>query len=525
MGINATNAQSYYLESLKNRQSQNGYTLPNGYVDTPVFYNNVQQTAVDSFNNKTTTPADGKDDGSIGFFGALKNIGKGVVKFFTNMFTDENGDFSLKQTAKTLGMIGLITAATFIPVVGPLVLPALCAYGMVEGGLHVIKGVSNAMSATTDADAEQAWQDVGSGATEGVLSYVGYKQTGGFKAAFKKSGAQLDALMAEKPTVKTEQLAGESETVKSESSEVIEETNVKAEAEAKAKAEAEAKAKAEAEAKAKAEAEAKAKAEAEAKAKAEAEAKAKAEAEAKAKAEAEAKAKAEAEAKAKAEAEAKAKAEAEAKAKAEAEAKAKAEAKELSFSEKVENQAREFIDNLDEKQLSEIREFLKDIESTEYNNEIIRHATTPEYAEAIRNNGYDVMHRTRNNGSNNFGGMDVEVERIGDFGNRYGDTKLEYSFSGKALKLTNKQSEALDQFVIHDCVDKTGKSIYLKLLDRALKDDNFSMADVSKSMMRGILQKLGYDAIEVAPLGKSLFLTILNPNKTQGLQYIRTYSV
>ena len=485
MGINATNAQSYYLESLKNRQSQNGYTLPNGYVDTPVFYNNVQQTAVDSFNNKTTTPADGKDDGSIGFFGALKNIGKGAVKFFTNMFTDENGDFSLKQTAKTLGMIGLITAATFIPVVGPLVLPALCAYGMVEGGLHVIKGVSNAMSATTDADAEQAWQDVGSGATEGVLSYVGYKQTGGFKAAFEKSGAQLDALMAEKPTVKTEQLAGESETVKSESSEVIEETNVKAEAEAKAKAEAEAKAKAEAEAKAKAEAEAKAKAEAEAKAKAEAEAKAK----------------------------------------AEAEAKAKAEAKELSFSEKVENQAREFIDNLDEKQLSEIREFLKDIESTEYNNEIIRHATTPEYAEAIRNNGYDVMHRTRNNGSNNFGGMDVEVERIGDFGNRYGDTKLEYSFSGKALKLTNKQSEALDQFVIHDCADKTGKSIYLKLLDRALKDDNFSMADVSKSMMRGILQKLGYDAIEVAPLGKSLFLTILNPNKTQGLQYIRTYSV
>ena len=326
MGINATNAQSNYLESLKNRQSQNSYTLPNGYVDTPVFYNNVQQTAVDSFNNKTTTPADGKDDGSIGFFGALKNIGKGAVKFFTNMFTDENGDFSLKQTAKTLGMIGLITAATFIPVVGPLVLPALCAYGMVEGGLHVIKGVSNAMSATTDADAEQAWQDVGSGATEGVLSYVGYKQTGGFKAAFEKSGAQLDALMAEKPTVKTEQLAGESETVKSESSEVIEETNVKAEAEAKAKAEAEANAKAEAEAKAKAEAEAKAKAEAEAKAKAEAEAKAKAEAEAKAKAEAEAKAKAEAEAKAKAEAEAKAKAEAEAKAKAEAEAKAKAEA-------------------------------------------------------------------------------------------------------------------------------------------------------------------------------------------------------
>ena len=60
-------------------------------------------------------------------------------------------------------------------------------------------------------------------------------------------------------------------------------------------------------------------------------------------------------------------------------------------------------------------------------------------------------------------GKKLEFESIADFGNRYGDTKLEYSFTGKAIKLTNKQSKALDQFVIHDCVDQaTGKNVYSK---------------------------------------------------------------
>ena len=245
MGINAANTQSYYLEALKNQQPQSNFRLANSYVNTPVFNNNVQQPAVDSFNGKTATPADGKDDGSIGFWGALKNIGKGAVKFFTNMFTDENGDFSLKQTAKTLGMIGLITAATFVPVIGPIVLPALCTWGMIEGGLNVAKGLSGAMSATTDAEAEQAWQQIGSGATEGVLSYTGYKATKGWKGAWEDSTAQYNALkqkyFSEKPiettTNRTESIAEETQEVKTE-------TEIKAEAEAKAKAEAEAKAKA-----------------------------------------------------------------------------------------------------------------------------------------------------------------------------------------------------------------------------------------------------------------------------------------
>ena len=334
---------NYYWDYYK----RNNFARPNTYNNVPQQNLYANQTDVFKF-SESSACKDGKDDGSIGFWEATKNVLKGGVKFVTGMFTDENGDFSLKQTLKTVGMGVAIGLATMIPVVGPLVLPALCTYGMLHGGKEVLSGISNAMSAKTDAEAEQAWQQVGSGATEGTLSYVGYKATGGFKKAWSKITADYAALKTNvntKPTSSVSETTAESSVKPAETpvSETTAESSVKpaetpveettskpvkaeAEAEAKAKVEAETKAKAEAEVKANAEAEAKAKAEAETKAKAEAETKAKAEAEAKAKAEAEAKAKAEAEAKAKAEAEAKAKAEAEAKAKAEAEAKAKAEA-------------------------------------------------------------------------------------------------------------------------------------------------------------------------------------------------------
>ncbi len=329
MGINAINQNIYQnnysnLEFLKKQKIDN-----QPYTNTVIKNKNLEEDSsflgLYDFGCK-----DGVDDGSIGFIEASKNVLKGGIKFFTGMFTDENGNFSTKQTLKTLAIGVAIGLATTIPIIGPLVLPSLCAFGLCHGGAEVISGISNAMDAKTDEEAQKAWQQVGSGTTEGIASYTGYKASGGFKKSWAKSKADYIAL---KTKFSNNSVKGNSAEIKTDAEqnsttepEIKQESNINAEAEAKANAEAEAKAKAEAEAKAKAEAEAKAKAEAEAKAKAEAEAKANAEAEAKAKAEAEAKANAEAEAKAKAEAEAKAKAEAEAKAKAEAEAKAKAEA-------------------------------------------------------------------------------------------------------------------------------------------------------------------------------------------------------
>ena len=307
MGINAVNQNIYQnnypnLKTFKRNEQQKfeNQLYTNPVIETKNFKEDSSFLGLYDFGCK-----DGADDGLIGFLEASKNVLKGGIKFFTGMFTDENGNFSTEQTLKTVAIAGAIGLATTIPVVGPLVLPALCAYGLFHGGTEVISGISNAMDAKTDEEAQKAWQKVGSGATEGIVSYTGYKASGGIKKSWAKSQADYTAL---KTKFSNNSVKGNGVEIKSNTEqnsitepEIKQESNITAEA--KAEAEAKAKAEAEAEAKAKAEAEAKAKAEAEAKAKAESEAKAKAEAEAKAKAESETKAKAEAEAKAKAEAE------------------------------------------------------------------------------------------------------------------------------------------------------------------------------------------------------------------------------
>lgn len=163
------------------------YYLNNTYYNpVPLQYNNSIYDDNGASVPNDAKAKDGKDDGSIGFFSAVGHALKGGVKFLTGMFTDENGDFSIKQTLKTAGLAAIIGLSTLIPVVGPFVLPTLCALGVADGGLKVAKGFVNAMDAKTDAEAEQAFENIGEGATEGLLSYVGYKQTGGFKGAWDK---------------------------------------------------------------------------------------------------------------------------------------------------------------------------------------------------------------------------------------------------------------------------------------------------------------------------------------------------
>ncbi|GEM_PF-7090559 len=175
---------------------QNNPTFGDGYwINTvhvnPMNYTQSQTTApVQQATVTNSDCTDGKDDGSIGFFSAVGHALKGGVKFFTGMFTDEQGNFSLGQTLKTLAIGGAIAAATCIPVVGPLVLPALCTIGVVQGGTKVLSGISTAMNAKTDAEAKAAWEEIGNGATEGIVSYTGYKATGGWKSAISKSKAQ-----------------------------------------------------------------------------------------------------------------------------------------------------------------------------------------------------------------------------------------------------------------------------------------------------------------------------------------------
>ncbi len=185
MGINGINQQNY---TYYNRGVNNNFTLANSYANTPVFTGNNQTVIGDSFNNKTVTPKDGKDDGSIGFWGALKNMTKGIGNFFKGMVCDENGKFSIGRILTTLAMGAVIGAAcAFLPTIA-IAGTTFSTLGLISAGfmgfavLHAGKSAIDIMSAKTDAEAEQAWQGMGSALTEGGLAYLGYRASGGIFA-------------------------------------------------------------------------------------------------------------------------------------------------------------------------------------------------------------------------------------------------------------------------------------------------------------------------------------------------------
>ncbi|MBQ6515915.1 hypothetical protein IJI31_01915 [bacterium] len=127
---------------------------------------------------------DGKNDGKISFGQKLKNLGKGVVKTFTGMFTDKNGKFSLKQTLKSVAIAGAcIAASAILPGVGS----ALVYAGLALGTAGLVKNGVKAAKATTDQEAEQAWQGIGTSGTIVAMSLYGVKQKGA--AANAKTGA------------------------------------------------------------------------------------------------------------------------------------------------------------------------------------------------------------------------------------------------------------------------------------------------------------------------------------------------
>ena len=134
---------------------------------------------------------DGVDDGSIGFGGATKNFFKGIGNFFKGMICDENG-FSIKRTLVT---VGITAAAVGICVAtGGAAAPILVGIGAALSGAEIAKGAIGAATAKTDAQAEQAWQEIGSGTTGVTLSVLGAK--GGLKSAGKMPPGEVSALKA-----------------------------------------------------------------------------------------------------------------------------------------------------------------------------------------------------------------------------------------------------------------------------------------------------------------------------------------
>lgn len=150
---------------------------------------------------QTAVQGDGKDDGKISFGKKCKNFFKGVGNFFKGMVCDENGKFSLKRTLTTAAVAAGAVALTVAT--GGAATPFLIAAGATMATVQTGKGIYKAVTAKTDAEAEAAWQEIGSGTTALVGSVAGAK--GALKAAgapVPKGNAITSSLRATKDCFK-----------------------------------------------------------------------------------------------------------------------------------------------------------------------------------------------------------------------------------------------------------------------------------------------------------------------------------
>lgn len=116
---------------------------------------------------------DGSDDGKISAGKKFKNFFKGVGNFFKGMVCDEEGKFSIKRTLTTAAVAAGAVALTVAT--GGAAAPFLVAAGATIGAVQTGKGIYKAATAKTDAEAEAAWQEIGSGTTAVVGSVAGAK--------------------------------------------------------------------------------------------------------------------------------------------------------------------------------------------------------------------------------------------------------------------------------------------------------------------------------------------------------------
>ena len=186
-GINGSSAatlqqQQEYMQKMQElakayAEAQQQGAIFNGGVKTASYPTVAQPAAA----------GDGQDDGHISLGSKLKNLVKGGIKFFTGMFTDKQGNFSLLQTFKTVatvaavGAVCVLTAGTAIPA-------AIALAGVGASALGVAGNAIQAAAATTDAEAEAAWQGMGSNGAALGLSLFGAKAIAKSKPGLSEAG-------------------------------------------------------------------------------------------------------------------------------------------------------------------------------------------------------------------------------------------------------------------------------------------------------------------------------------------------
>ena len=126
-----------------------------------------------------------KNDGNLTLGEKAEHFGKGMLRGITSLFTDENGDFSVKQTLKTVGTAVVVSATATAAVAAgivsaPVAATILVGTGVVMGGIKIYNGIKAAISAKTNDEAAAAYQQMGEGTTDVGLSLL-------FKKGISKS--------------------------------------------------------------------------------------------------------------------------------------------------------------------------------------------------------------------------------------------------------------------------------------------------------------------------------------------------
>ena len=120
------------------------------------------------------------DDGNISAIDKLKNLGKGIISPITSMFESKEN---------FLVGAGIIAgSAALIVLTGGTAAPALITLGAGIGAVQLGVGIYKSNTATTDAEAEQAWQGIGAGTSAIALSALGAK------SALKASGIDISEM-------------------------------------------------------------------------------------------------------------------------------------------------------------------------------------------------------------------------------------------------------------------------------------------------------------------------------------------
>lgn len=144
-----------------------------------------------------------------GFWNGAWHVLKGGFNFFKGMVCDENGDISLGQIAKTVG-IGLAIGAATVLIPGAGTVLALGMLGM--GAYHSVKSGVEIYNAKTEEEYEQACENLGSGLTEAALARFACKKVG----AFKSAGNALKTIRANANNLRTAYKNGGVSSLKTE---------------------------------------------------------------------------------------------------------------------------------------------------------------------------------------------------------------------------------------------------------------------------------------------------------------------